>query len=85
MTFFIVVFLCSVLIPFLFIKSRIKLLKWTPSIVLFGVALVFVLKASFFPTPGMAALGEIVYIMMFGISALGAMVGAVLIQLLFKK
>lgn len=81
---FLVVFLIGLLIPVLLIKVKPCWIIWIPSFVLFIAAIFIYGKAEFFPGEGMADLAERLYFIIFGMSAIGSIVGA-LIAHFFQK
>jgi predicted membrane channel-forming protein YqfA (hemolysin III family) len=83
--YFFALFLIGLVLPFILIKVNHSWISWIPSIILFLGAFAMYLKAEFFPGEGMADLGERIFFMMFGVSALGSIVGGLIVHLLRKK
>jgi hypothetical protein len=77
---FLVVFLIGLLLPVLFIKVKPSWVVWIPSFVLFMAALVIYGKAEFFPGEGMADLAERLYFIIFGLTAIGSILGALILH-----
>lgn len=71
-------------IPFLLIKVNPSWMVWVPSIILFLAAIVIYGKAEFFPGEGMADLAERLYFLLFGVTAIGSFVGAIIVQFIKK-
>ncbi len=83
--YFIIILLCSSLVPFLFIKSHNNWLIWAPTLIFTTMSLSIGLKAKFLPAPEMAVLGEIVYFMIFGVAAIGSLIGSIIVRSIRKK
>lgn len=83
--FFLVLFFIGLVIPFLLIKVNPRWIIWIPSIILFLAAIAMYGKAEFFPGEGMADLAERLYFMIFGVAAIGSIVGGIIIQFLKSK
>lgn len=83
--FFFVLFLIGVIIPFLLIKVNPSWIVWVPSIILFLAAIAIYGKAEFFPGEGMADLAERLYFIIFGMTAIGSIVGGIIVHLLRNK
>ncbi|MDQ1003154.1 glucan phosphoethanolaminetransferase (alkaline phosphatase superfamily) [Neobacillus niacini] len=81
---FLVVFLIGLLIPFLLIKVKPSWIVWVPSFVLFIAAIFIYGKSAFFPGEGMADLAERLYFIIFGLIAIGSIVGALIVHF-FRK
>jgi hypothetical protein len=64
-------------IPFLFLKK--KRAAWMPPFLFLIVAIYFGVKSYAFPGEGMADLGERVYMMLFGLAAIGSFLGAYIV------
>ena len=58
---------------------------WIPSIILFLAAISMYGKAEFFPGEGMADLAERLYFMILGITAIGSIVGGIIIHFIRKR
>lgn len=82
---FLVLFLIGLLIPFLLIKVNPSWIVWVPSFVLFIAAIVIYGKAEFFPGEGMADLAERLYFIIFGLTAIGSIVGGLIVHSLRNK
>jgi hypothetical protein len=82
---FFVVFLIGLLIPVLFIKVKPSWIIWVPAFVLFIAAIVIYGKAEFFPGEGMADLAERLYFIIFGLTAIGSIVGALIVHFFRNK
>lgn len=82
---FFIVFLLGLAVTFLFIKLKSKWAKWVPAIFFFIATILMGGKAWLFPAPEMAALGEIVYFMIFGCITIGALIGGVIIHFIKNK
>jgi hypothetical protein len=82
--FFFVLFLIGMIIPFLFIKVKSRWGSWIPSIILLLAAILIYGKAEFFPSEGMAELGERLYFMIVGMAAIGSIVGSIINHFLKK-
>jgi hypothetical protein len=82
---FFVVFLIGLLIPVLFIKVKPSWIIWVPAFVLFIAAIVIYGKAEFFPEEGMADLAERLYFIIFGLTAIGSIVGALIVHFFRNK
>lgn len=83
--YFLFVFLIGFVIPLLFKKAKMKWAKWFPAILLFVGMIIMGGKAKFFPGPEMAVLGEIMYFMILGTAAIGAIIGALFVHFSNKK
>ncbi|MEH7250621.1 hypothetical protein V7111_00615 [Neobacillus niacini] len=83
--FFFILFLIGLVIPFLLIKINPNWIVWIPSLILFFAAIVMYGKAEFFPGEGMADLAERLYFMMFGIAAIGSILGGVIIHFIRNR
>ncbi|WHZ05436.1 hypothetical protein QNH48_12740 [Neobacillus sp. YX16] len=82
--FFLILFIIGMVIPFLLIKVNPSWMVWVPSIILFLAAIVIYGKAEFFPGEGMADLAERLYFLLFGVTAIGSFVGAIIVQFIKK-
>lgn len=82
---FFVFFLIGLVIPFLLIKIKPSWIVWVPSFVLFLAAIAFYGKAEFFPGEGMADLAERLYFVIFGITAIGSIVGGLIVHFFRNK
>ncbi len=82
---FLVSFLIGLVIPFLLIKVNPSWIVWLPSFVLFLAAIAFYGKAEFFPGEGMVDLAERLYFFIFGITAIGSIVGGLIVHFLKNK
>jgi hypothetical protein len=82
--FFLVLFLIGLVIPFILIKVNPRWIVWIPSLVLFLAAIAMYGKAEFFPGEGMADLAERLYFMIFGMTAIGSIVGGIIIHFIRK-
>ncbi|MEH7010454.1 hypothetical protein V7087_06485 [Neobacillus niacini] len=83
--FFFVLFLIGLIIPFLLIKVNPSWIVWVPSIIFFLAAIAIYGKAEFFPGEGMADLAERLYFIIFGMTAIGSIVGGIIVHLLRNK
>ncbi|WP_045515722.1 hypothetical protein [Neobacillus niacini] len=83
--FFFVLFLIGLIIPFIMIKVNPSWIVWAPSIILFLAAIAMYGKAEFFPGEGMADLAERLYFIIFGMTAIGSIVGGIIVHLLRNK
>jgi hypothetical protein len=79
---FSILFLVGIVIPFLFLKSKTKCLKWIPAICSLIFTVLIGLKILFYPAPEMAVLGEIVYFMLLGSAFIGTLIGGMIIHYL---
>jgi hypothetical protein len=77
-------FLLGLVIPFIFIKTKSKRIIWIPAILFFLGTIIMGVKARFSPGEGMAELGEWVYFMMFAVTTIGSIIGALVVGLLKK-
>jgi hypothetical protein len=82
---FFVIFLIGLVIPFLLVKVKPSWIVWVPSFVLFLAAIVIYGKTEFFPGEGMADLAERLYFIIFGLTAIGSIVGGLIIYLFRNK
>jgi hypothetical protein len=82
---FLVLFLIGLLIPFLLIKVNPSWMVWVPSFVLFIAAIVIYGKTEFFPGEGMADLAEHLYFIIFGLTAIGSIVGGLIVHFIRNK
>lgn len=82
---FFVLFLIGLVIPFLFIKVNTGWVVWVPFFVLFLAAILIYGKAEFFPGEGMADLAERLYLIIFGITAIGSFIGGIIVHYLRNK
>jgi hypothetical protein len=80
-----VLFLIGLVIPFLLIKVNPGWIVWVPSFVLFLAAIAFYGKAEFFPGEGMADLAERLYFIIFGMTAIGSIVGGLIVHFFRNK
>ncbi|MDR7077550.1 hypothetical protein J2Y03_002574 [Neobacillus niacini] len=83
--FFLVLFFIGLVFPFLLIKVNPRWIIWIPSMILFLAAIAMYGKAEFFPGEGMADLAERLYFMIFGVAAIGSIVGGIIIRFLKSK
>lgn len=83
--FFFVLFLIGLIIPFILIKVNSSWIVWAPSIILFLAAIAMYGKAEYFPGEGMADLAERLYFIIFGMTAIGSIVGGIIVHLLRNK
>lgn len=83
--FFLFVFIIGLVIPFIFIKAKRSWVKWIPAISLFLAAILIYGKTEFFPGEGMADLGERISFMIVGISAIGSILGGIIVHFLKNK
>ncbi|WP_310194647.1 hypothetical protein [Neobacillus niacini] len=67
------------------IKVNPRWIIWIPSMILFLAAIAMYGKAEFFPGEGMADLAERLYFMIFGVAAIGSIVGGIIIRFLKSK
>lgn len=56
-----------------------------PSLILFLAAIVMYGKAEFFPGEGMADLAERLYFMIFGVAAIGSVLGGVIVHFIRNR
>jgi hypothetical protein len=80
--FFVLSFFIGLVIPFFLLKVKRKGAVWIPSLLLFICTVLMAIKAYVFPGAGMADLGEIVYMMILGISTGGSIIGALAVSLI---
>lgn len=74
------ILLIGMVLPVLLIKIKSRWAAWIPTII-FGLAtLIMGGVAVFFPGEGMADLGKIIYFMLFGVAAIGSLVGGVIVH-----
>ncbi|MFB3168000.1 hypothetical protein P5G62_012865 [Neobacillus sp. 179-C4.2 HS] len=78
-------FLIGLVIPFLLVKVKPSWIVWVPSFVLFIAAIAIYGKAEFFPGEGMADLAERLYFIIFGLSAIGSIVGGLIVHFIRNK
>jgi membrane protein YqaA with SNARE-associated domain len=71
-------------VSLLLMKINSRWVKWIPFMVFFLAALILLGKAEFFPGEGMADLGERIYFMALGTSAIGSIVGGLIVFLIKK-
>lgn len=83
--YFLIVFILGVIITFVSIKFKSKWAKWIPAIIFFIASLLIGFKILFFPAAEMAALGEIVYFMIFGTLTIAAGLGGTIIHFWKRK
>jgi hypothetical protein len=83
--FFFLLFLIGIVIPFLLIKINPSWVIWMPSLILFLAAIVMYGKAEFFPGEGMADLAERLYFMIFGVAAIGSVLGGVIVHFIRNR
>jgi hypothetical protein len=82
---FFVLFLIGLIIPFILIKVKPDWIVWIPSMILVLAAIVMYGKAEFFPGEGMAELAERLYFIIFGLSAIGSLIGGIIIHFIRNK
>lgn len=82
---FSIVFLIGMALPFIFIKAKVKWLKWLPGMIFLICTLGMGVKVLLFPAAEMAVLGEIIYFMLLGTAALGSSISGVIIYFMKKK
>ncbi|KAA0547023.1 hypothetical protein FZW96_13650 [Bacillus sp. BGMRC 2118] len=79
--YFIFILLISLSLPLFFRKAKNTLIKWLPSLFCLFTTIVLAVKVYIFPSPEMAILADILYMMTAGLATLGAIVGAIIVQL----
>ena len=80
--FFVLSFFVGLVIPFFLLKVKRKGAVWIPSLLLFICTVLMAVKAYVFPGAGMADLGEVLYLMILGISTVGSIIGALVVSLI---
>ena len=82
---FFVLFLIGLIIPFILIKVKPGWIVWIPSMILVLAAIVMYGKAEFFPGEGMADLAERLYFIIFGLTAIGSLIGGIIVHFVRNK
>ncbi|MBM6617901.1 hypothetical protein [Bacillus suaedaesalsae] len=79
--YFTFVLLISFILPVLFRKAKNPHLKWIPSLLFVFITIILGFKVVYFPSPEMAILADIMYVMTFGIAIIGSIIGAIIVKL----